>query len=580
MASYKMWSGCGNISTVSGIEAPSAHSQAPPFRKQLKGAAARRRPVEVSSGVKKSSKAQDALDEKWELTVGIEIHAQLNTERKLFSYATASIHDEPNSHVSVFDAALPGTQPAFQREALVPALRAAFALDCRVERTSQFDRKHYFYRDQPAGYQITQYYHPLARDGQLELLAHDGIAPEDGERVTIGIKQVQLEQDTAKTLQQPPSTHLLDLNRVSLPLIEIITLPHIHHPSTAAACVRKIQSTLKAVGACVLGMEVGGMRADVNVSVRRRTPAPGDEAFHHYHDVTGLGQRTEIKNLSSFKAVEDAIKAERVRQIRVLEAGGVVEGETRGWTLGGVETKKLRSKEGEVDYRYMPDPDLAPVILGEGLLDHISKTLPMLPDQQLQVLTTSPEFNLTAKDAKTLMALDDGERLDYYRDVVVAVQEELQPSPDGGVSDATIGRITGNWVLHELGGLVSTAEKTWDENPVSERALASILILLLRKDITGTTAKQLLSLKFHGDGRVVEQIVDEQNLRLRRMSEAEYEDLARKIVEENAGVVDQIKRKGKRGKLNHLVGQMMRYGEEGRVEAGKAEETLARLLRT
>jgi len=178
-----------------------------------------------------------------------------------------------------------------------------------------------------------------------------------------------MEQDTAKTLHQPSPAadqYLLDFNRVSHPLIEIITLPHIHSPATAAACVRKIQALLKSVDALAAGMELGGLRADVNVSVRQRgkPPSPGSQGAEYY-GVTGLGQRTEIKNLSSFKAVEDAIVAERDRQIQVLEAGGVVEGETRGWTLGSKETRKLRGKEGEVDYRYMPDPDLGPVIIGD-----------------------------------------------------------------------------------------------------------------------------------------------------------------------------------------------------------------------
>jgi aspartyl-tRNA(Asn)/glutamyl-tRNA(Gln) amidotransferase subunit B len=206
---------------------------------------------------------------------------------------------------------------------------------------------------------------PFAKDGHITLFDHDGIAPEDGKSITIGIKQIQLEQDTAKTTQQPPSTHLLDFNRVSHPLIEVITLPHIHHPSTAAACVRKFQAILKTIDAVTAGMELGGLRADVNVSVRERHSAVGPGSDKSYYGVTGLGQRTEIKNLSSFKAVEDAIIAERDRQIEVLEAGGIIEGETRGWTLGSKETRKLRGKEGEIDYRYMPDPDLGPVIIGQ-----------------------------------------------------------------------------------------------------------------------------------------------------------------------------------------------------------------------
>ena len=338
------------------------------FRKLLKDAAKQqKKDKSASAGSSKSSKkGKDARLEKWELTVGIEVHAELNTARKLFSSAATSISELPNTHVSLFDVAFPGTQPHFQKETLLPALRAAIAFDCEIQHKSSFDRKHYFYQDQPAGYQITQYYEPFAKNGKITLYPHDfppDAAPQP-EPFDIGIKQIQMEQDTAKTVQQPPSTHLLDFNRVSHPLIEIITLPQIHDPTVAAVVVRKIQNTLKAVNACTTGMELGGLRADVNVSVRQRG-GESPEASHSYSGVTGLGQRTEIKNLSSTKAVEDAIIAERDRQIDLLESGGAVEGETRGWTLGSKTTKRLRGKEGEIDYRYMPDPDIAPVFIGQ-----------------------------------------------------------------------------------------------------------------------------------------------------------------------------------------------------------------------
>ena len=220
---------------------------------------------------------------------------------------------------------------------------------------------------------------PFAKDGSLTLYDDDGIAPEDGESITIGIKQIQMEQDTAKTIQQPPSTTLLDFNRVSHPLIEIITLPHIHHPQTAAACVKKIQAILDAVNAIFTGMEMGGLRADVNVSIRSREQVNDSSRSRSYYDQSGLGQRTEIKNLSSIKAIEDAIVAERDRQIEVLESGGTIEGETRGWTLGSTETTRLRGKEGEVDYRYMPDPDLAPVMISQ--VGFSLRTLPAATDR-------------------------------------------------------------------------------------------------------------------------------------------------------------------------------------------------------
>ncbi|KAL8763096.1 MAG: hypothetical protein Q9203_007463 [Teloschistes exilis] len=317
--------------------------------------------------------------------------------------ALTSVNERPNAQVAPFDLALPGSQPTFQQTTLLPAIRAALALRCNIQNRSHFDRKHYFYADQPAGYQITQYYHPFATAGSIILYDHDGIASEDGKTVEIGIKQVQLEQDTAKTVLQPPSEALLDFNRVGHPLIEIITLPQIHHPQTAAACVKTIQALLQAVNAVTTGMELGGLRADVNVSVRKK----GVDMV--------LGQRTEIKNLSSIKAVEDAIVAERKRQIAVLTNGGIIEGETRGWTLGASDTVKLRGKEGEVDYRYMPDPDLGPLIIGNHLIQSIAANLPQLPDQTIAELVK--DHGLTLKDAKTLVSLDDGERLDYYDSV-------------------------------------------------------------------------------------------------------------------------------------------------------------------
>ena len=333
------------------LQTEAAQAYHVPFRKQLKDEAKRKREAQRLDSTRGDTRDADR-ETNWKTTVGLEIHAQLNTERKLFSDAKISESAAPNSAVALFDLAFPGTQPTFQKATLVPALRAALGLNCEIRQRSHFDRKHYFYHDQPAGYQITQYYSPFAVTGNLLVFDHDGIAPEDGKLVNIAIKQIQMEQDTAKSILQPPSTALLDFNRVGYPLIEIITEPQIHHPQTAAACVRKIQSILQAVNAVTTGMELGGLRVDVNVSV-----SPNGS--------NTLGQRTEIKNLNSFKAVEDAIIAERDRQITVLESGGSIEGETRGWTLGSTETKKLRGKEGEVDYRYMPDPDIAPLLIGQ-----------------------------------------------------------------------------------------------------------------------------------------------------------------------------------------------------------------------
>ncbi|KAJ6003433.1 hypothetical protein N7451_005980 [Penicillium sp. IBT 35674x] len=529
-----------------------------PLRKQLKQDA-----KSLKAQKKQRKENEEASRQEWELTVGVEIHAQLDTAAKLFSRAPTSTSATPNSNVALFDLAFPGSQPKFQAATLLPALRAAIALNCQIQPVSRFDRKHYFYQDQPSGYQITQYYEPFARNGYIDLFDYDGIAPEDGERVRIDIQQVQLEQDTAKSQEYPgpTPTQLLDFNRVSHPLIEIITLPQIHSPATAAACVRKLQSILQACGAVTTGMELGGLRADINVSIRRRSEVLG-----------GLGQRTEIKNLSSFKAVEDAIIAEKNRQIAVLESGGKVLGETRGWTIGSTETHLLRGKEGAVDYRYMPDPDIPPLVIGEDLITRLQESLPMAPDTLLLQLI-GPEYGLSIEDAKPLIELDDGARLEYYQDVVDILHKNSLDKP----GKAVLARMAGNWVLHELGGLLTKADQTWHADIVPAQSLADLIDHLQRGLVTGPTAKQVLATIFDGDRRPVPQLLEEDNLLLRPLSREEYISLAESAIALNPKMVEQIRGK-QLGKLGWFVGQMMRMGEKGRVEAPKAEMILRELI--
>ncbi|EDU41708.1 aspartyl/glutamyl-tRNA(Asn/Gln) amidotransferase subunit B [Pyrenophora tritici-repentis Pt-1C-BFP] len=477
------------------------------FRKTLKDAAKEQKKV------KKKNKGQSdktldpitlnkhARTEKWELTVGIEVHAELNTARKLFSKATTSVGDAPNTHAALFDVAFPGSQPIFQLDTLVPALRAALAFQCEIPPRSSFDRKHYFYQDQPNGYQITQYYEPFAKNGRLVLYPYD-FPPDKTPQHTpkyIGIKQIQMEQDTAKTIQQPPSTHLLDFNRVSHPLIEIITMPEIHDPIVAAATARKIQMILKAVNACT------------------------------------TGQRTEIKNLSSFKAVEDAIIAERDRQIDILESGGIIEGETRGWTLGSTTTKRLRSKEGEIDYRYMPDPDIAPIIVSDA---------------------------------------NDGERMEYFLATITKLSEEW--GDEASKTKSRLGKMVGDWVLMELGSMFK--QLPWDANRVPPNYLADVISHVYRKVITSPTGKRLLAMKFEGDERSVAEIVKEENLALHPLSEEEYREMAQTLLERNPEMVMDIIRKGQTKKISWFVGQMMAEAPKGSMEPNKAKEVLEALL--
>jgi aspartyl-tRNA(Asn)/glutamyl-tRNA(Gln) amidotransferase subunit B len=407
-----------------------------------------------------------------------------------------------------------------------------------------------------------------------------------------------MEQDTAKTTHHPPSTYHIDLNRSGHPLVEIITLPQIHSPQTAAAVVRKIQAILRSVDSCVTGMEFGGLRADVNVSIRERGT---DGTASSYAGVSGLGQRTEIKNLSSFKAVEDAIVAERNRQIGILEAGGVVAGETRGWTLGAAETTRLRGKEGEVDYRYMPDADLPPLLISPELVQHLKETLPELPDQT--VTRVQSVYGLSLKDAKTLVILDDGDRLEYLEETVALILERTSapsPSHQDNSTDATqhFGRITGNWILHEIGGLLSTdssssdgTSDTWATLTITPTELAAILLELHHhQTITTRAAKSLLSTLYTtpaGPSRpTVEQLILEGNMRLRQLSDSDYELLGKAIIDQSPDMVKAVRKAAKaggkkaEGKIMWFVGQMVRRGEEegGMVEPERAKGVVGRLL--
>ncbi|KJZ77624.1 Glutamyl-tRNA(Gln) amidotransferase subunit B [Hirsutella minnesotensis 3608] len=556
--------------------APSPPSPAIPLRKQLKAEARQAK----KQGTKRSKGDSQTVDG-WELTVGIEIHAQLNTSRKLFSSAATSFNDEPNSHVAPFDLSLPGSQPLFQKEALVPAIRAALALNCNVQNISRFDRKHYFWWDQPSGYQITQYYEPLAKNGHVDLNPRDGIAAEDGNGVTVRIKQIQLEQDTAKTLAQTGNTHWLDFNRVGVPLIEIITEPDIHHPRTAAAFVRKVQLLLNTVDACVSGMEAGGLRADVNVSVRR-TDDP----------TRSLGTRTEIKNLSTTKAIEDAIIAERDRQIQELQSGGTIAGETRGWSLGSKETRRLRGKEGEVDYRYMPDPDITPLVIDGDLVNYLRESLAILPDVEMDRLIA--ELGLTPKDAMSLITLDMGARVQYFYRVQESLSTRLcaDSTESGPLSLASdpkgYSTLAGNWVIHELGRLTTykagplaarelsfTADGECAQIPALE--LSQLLYHLHRKHITGKVAKELLLALYLGELEGgISQAIETNDLWFREISAEEYSALADEaLIGEDRVLQEFVKyERFPQGKLMYLVGKMMRLGQTERIDPATAESVM------
>lgn len=547
-----------------------------PFRKHIKDFQKEQRRKEASAPKKPKGKNQRVQG--WKLSVGIEIHALLNTERKLFSSAFSTVNNIANTQVALFDAAIPGSQPIFQKETLIPAIRAALALNCEIQTVSKFDRKHYFHWDQPAGYQITQYYEPLAKNGYIRLYSHDGIANEDGDQVCVKIKQIQMEQDTAKTIALPAG-YLVDLNRAGLPLIEIITEPEIHSPQTAAALVRKIQILLTAVDACVVGMEFGGLRADINVSVSRENIDPNLQ----HGQVPKLGQRTEIKNLCSFKSIEDAIIAERDRQISILEGGGTIDGETRGWKIGTTMTKKLRGKGSEVDYKYMPDPDLPPVIIGEDCISHLKATLGILPDEELNLLIN--EYGLVVKDALSLLSLENGGRAEYFYKLVDNLQQQL-PS----TSSQNIGKLCLNWVMHDMASL--RHDEADIVNPLNmdprgnciipHEQLATLLFQvetgrLLRKPAKFVLRELFRSL-IEGKPTTVLEIIDREGLWGHLITVDQYRKLARATLSRHENIL-KVVLEGNDTKVKFLLGTMLKEDEKGAMDPIFAEKVLREAIK-
>lgn len=548
-----------------------------PFRKHLKDLRIDSKQKEIRRSKKFTKQKSQKIDD-WELTVGIEIHALLNTERKIFSPAPSTINHKANTSISLFDIATPGSQPIFQKETLIPAIRAALICNCEVQTTSKFDRKHYFHWDQPAGYQITQYYEPFAKDGYIDLFAHDSIAEEDGDHIRVRIKQIQLEQDTAKTISKP-EVHLLDFNRAGLPLIEIITHPELHYPKTAAALVRKIQLLLESTNACIVGMESGGLRADINVSVRHRdesrTSLMADSKEF-------LNQKTEIKNLSSFKSIEDSIIAERDRQISVLQRGGTIASETRGWAIGATETKKLRDKEGEVDYRYMPDPDLPPLVIGHDAISYLKSTMGISLDEEIDILVN--KYGLTAKDAVTLVSLENGGRAEFFYKVVESLQSRLPLT-----NSEKIGRLCSNWILHDMASLRHSEAD--ERNPLSMKIdgsciipsdhLVSLLLLVETGKILRKPAKYVLRKLFTSYVEKVsstpEKIIQDECLWHRPVSEDHYKILASSVLDQHQGIRDAVL-SGNKSKIKILLGFMLKTDIKGVLDPDAAEKAITEII--
>ena len=400
----------------------------------------------------------------WEVVIGLEVHAQITSEAKLFSGASTRFGSEPNANVSLVDAAMPGMLPVPNRECIRQAVRTGMALGAEIHRWSRFDRKNYFYADLPQGYQISQLYHPLVGEGTLTLDIDEktGIA----EAKEIGIERIHVEQDAGKLMHdQHPTRSYVDLNRSGVALMEIVSRPDMRSPAEAGAYLRKLRSILRYVGSCDGNMEEGSMRADVNVSVRR----PGEE----------FGTRTETKNVNSVRFVMAAIEHEANRQVDVIEGGGRIVQETRLFDPDKVETRSMRSKEDAHDYRYFPDPDLLPLELADDFLAECEASLPELPDAKRA--RYEGELGLSAYAASVITA--DVETARWFETLLEATGKPNE-----------MAKAASNWLTSDLFGALNRLGRDITDSPVSPKQGAELLGLVADKTLSGTLAKQVFEI--------------------------------------------------------------------------------------
>ncbi|HEX9213515.1 MAG TPA: Asp-tRNA(Asn)/Glu-tRNA(Gln) amidotransferase subunit GatB, partial [Bradyrhizobium sp.] len=395
-----------------------------------------------------------------------EIHAHVTSKSKLFSGASAAFGGEPNTHVSLVDAAMPGMLPVINEECVRQAVRTGLGLNAKINLRSVFDRKNYFYPDSPQGYQISQYKSPIVGEGEV-VVELDG-----GKTATIGIERLHLEQDAGKLLHdQSPTMSYVDLNRCGVALMEIVSKPDIRDAEQAKAYVTKLRSILRYLGTCDGDMEKGSLRADVNVSVRK----PG----------TPLGTRCEIKNMNSITFIGQAIEYEARRQIEILEDGGAIDQETRLYDPNKGETRSMRSKEEAHDYRYFPDPDLLPLEFTQSFVEELKAKLPELPDQKKTRFVA--DFALSAYDASVLVA--ERESAVFYETVL-----------DKLANRARDGKMAANWVINELFGRLNKEGRDITDSPVNAEQLAAIIDLIGEGTISGKIAKDLFEIVWQEGG--------------------------------------------------------------------------------
>jgi aspartyl-tRNA(Asn)/glutamyl-tRNA(Gln) amidotransferase subunit B len=452
----------------------------------------------------------------WEVVVGLEVHAQVISQAKLFSGAATDFGAPPNTQVSFVDAAFPGMLPVINRECVAQAVRTGLGLNAHINVVSRFDRKNYFYADLPAGYQISQYQHPIVGEGRIEIELADGSTSE------IGITRLHLEQDAGKSLHdQHPTKSYIDLNRAGVALMEIVSEPDIRSPEQAGAYLRKLRTILRYLGTCDGNMEEGSMRADVNVSVRRH-----GEPYR---------TRCEVKNVNSIRFVMQAIEAEAKRQIEVWESGSAVEQETRLFESARGVTRSMRSKEDAHDYRYFPDPDLLPLVLDEAWIAELKAKLPELPDAKRRRFMR--DYGLTAYDAGVLVA--ESATADYYE----------------AVARGRDAKIAANWVMGDLFAALNRMGRTIVDSPVSAAALGELLDLMADDTISGRIAKDVFEAMIQTGGKPAA-IVEAKGLR--QVTDAGAIDAAvARVLAANSDKVAEYKA-GREKLFGFFVGQVMK----------------------
>ncbi|WP_442773493.1 Asp-tRNA(Asn)/Glu-tRNA(Gln) amidotransferase subunit GatB [Paenirhodobacter enshiensis] len=421
----------------------------------------------------------------WELVIGMEIHAQVSSNAKLFSGASTGFGAEPNSHVAFVDAAMPGMLPVINEYCIAQAVRSGLGLKAAINLRSAFDRKNYFYPDLPQGYQISQLYHPIVGEGEVIVEMEPGI-----ER-RVRIERIHLEQDAGKSIHDmDPTMSFVDLNRTGVALMEIVSRPDIRGPEEAAAYVVKLRQILRYLGTCDGNMQNGNLRCDVNVSVCK----PGQyEKYQETQDFSHLGTRCELKNMNSMRFIQAAIDYEARRQIAILEDGGSVDQETRLYDPDKNETRSMRSKEEAHDYRYFPCPDLLPLEIEQGWVDEIAAHMPELPDAKKRRFIE--ELGLSDYDASVLTA--ELEHADYFEAVVAACGD---------------GKQAANWVINDLFGRLKKDGTDFEACPVSPAQLGAIIALIKKGDISGKIAKDLFEIVFTEGGEPA-QIVEARGMK-------------------------------------------------------------------